>query len=278
MGDLTFGVPRRAIMGGMRYAFLDHPGPLPFAHRGGARGAPENSMAAFQRAVDLGFRYIETDAQATADEVLLAFHDPSLDRVTDRTGRVARLPYRRVAEARIAGTEPIPLLEDVLGTFPDVRFNIDIKDRPAIAPLARVLHRTRAWDRVCITSFSTRRLARLRARAPLFTRGPVCTALGPGGIAALRLGGNLWPALARAAADGVACAQIPYTLGPVPFATAAFVRRAQGYGLAVHAWTVDDPAVMVRLLDLGIDGIMTDDLPALRSVLAGRGLWTAPAR
>lgn len=261
----------------MHYAFLDHDGPIPFAHRGGAIGAPENSMTAFQRAVDLGYRYIETDVQATADGTLLVFHDPVLGRVTDRHGRVARLPYRRVREAKIAGTEPIPLLEDVLGTFPDIRFNIDIKDQPAIAPLARVLHRTRAWDRVCITSFSTRRLAQLRARAPLFTKTPVCTALGPSGIAKVRLGGRLIK-LAEAAAQGVACAQIPYNLGPLPFATASFVAQAHSLGLVVHAWTVNDPAVMERLLDAGVDGIMTDDLEALRTVMSERGLWSAVAR
>lgn len=258
----------------MRYTFLDHDGPLAFAHRGGALGAPENTMAAFQRAADLGYRYIETDAQATADGVLLAFHDPHLGRVTDRRGLIARMPYRQVGAARVAGTEPIPLLEDVLGDMPGVRFNIDIKDEPAIGPLVRVLHRTRAWDRVCITSFSTRRLAQARVRAALFTREPVCTALGPRGVAAVRLGGPL----ARAAAEGVACAQIPHSLGPVPFATASYIAQAHALGLVVHAWTVNDAATMERLLDAGVDGIMTDDLETLRDVMAERGLWHAPVR
>jgi glycerophosphoryl diester phosphodiesterase len=256
----------------MQYAFLDHPGPIPFAHRGGAHGAPENSMTAFQRAVDLGYRYIETDVQATADGRLMAFHDPVLGRVTDRRGRIARLPYSEVTKAKIGGSEPIPLLEEVLGSFPEIRFNIDIKDEPAIAPLVRVLHRTRAWDRVCITSFSTRRLAHLRARSPLFTKEPVCTALGPRGVAAVRFGG-VFERLAQAAASGVACAQVPHSLGPVPFATASFIEQAHALGLVVHAWTVNDPAVMNRLLDAGVDGIMTDDLDALRNVMTERGLW-----
>ncbi|MEO5874905.1 MAG: glycerophosphodiester phosphodiesterase [Streptosporangiaceae bacterium] len=256
----------------MRYSFLDHPGPIAFAHRGGAHGAPENSMTAFQRAVGLGYGYIETDVQATVDGRLMVFHDPVLGRVTDRRGRIARLPYREVARARIGGTEPIPLLEDVLGSFPRIRFNIDIKDEPAIAPLIRVLHRTRAWDRVCITSFSTRRLAHLRARSPLFTREPVCTALGPRGVAAVRFGGR-FERLAQAAASGVACAQVPYNLGPVPFATASFVQQAHALGLVVHAWTVNDPVVMHRLLDAGVDGIMTDELEMLRDVMTERDLW-----
>lgn len=263
-----------------RFAFLDHPGPIPFAHRGGAHGGgdsgpPENSMAAFQHAVDLGYRYLETDVHATSDGVLIAFHDRTLDRVTDRSGVIARMPYAEVAKARIGGTEPIPLLEDVLGSWPRARFNIDIKDAPAIGPLAAVLHRTRAWRRICITSFSTRRLSRMRARLPLFTAEPVCTALGPRGVAALRTRspGGRPGKLARLAATGVACAQVPHALGPMPFVTRGFVEQAHRLGLQVHAWTVNDRAEMGRLLDLGIDGIMTDDLIGLREVMSARGLW-----
>ncbi|WP_131740240.1 glycerophosphodiester phosphodiesterase [Actinomadura roseirufa] len=263
------------------YEFLDHPGPIPFAHRGGAGGRPENSMAAFQRAADLGYRYLETDAHATADGVVVAFHDRTLDRVTDRTGAIARLPYAEVARARIGGTEPIPRLEDVLGSWPDARVNIDLKDAPVIGPLARTLHRTNAWHRVCITSFSTRRLAQMRARLPLFTDRDVCTALGPRGLMALRAKSYGGPAakLVRLAATGVACAQVPYGLGPVPFVTEAFIAQAHELGMKVHAWTVNDPSAMRRLLDIGIDGIMTDELVTLRHVMASRGLWVrSPGR
>ena len=107
--------------------FLDSPGPLAFAHRGGAAHQPENSWRAFEHAVGLGYRYLETDARATADGVLLAFHDETLDRLTGRKGRIAELPYRTVATALIDGREPIPKLEDLLGSWPDARFNIDVK-------------------------------------------------------------------------------------------------------------------------------------------------------
>src|SRR5437764_4764902 len=163
----------------MPTAFLDHPGPLAFAHRGGAAHAPENSMRAFEHAVGLGYRYLETDAQATADGVLIAFHDRTLSRVTGRPGRVARLTFRQLDGVLIDGTERIPRLEDLLGTWPDIRFNIDVKDAPAIGPLAEVLRRTNAWERVCLVSFST---SRLRATRRALGR-PVCMAAPPLGAA-----------------------------------------------------------------------------------------------
>src|SRR5688572_11562358 len=109
------------------YPFLDWPGPLAFAHRGGASEAPENTLPAFEQAVRLGYRYLETDVHTTADGELVAFHDDRLDRVTDRTGMVAELPWSTVRAARVDGREPIPLLEDLLGAFPEARVNIDPK-------------------------------------------------------------------------------------------------------------------------------------------------------
>jgi glycerophosphoryl diester phosphodiesterase len=241
-------------------AFLDGPRPLAFAHRGGASHHPENSARAFEHAISLGYTYLETDVRATADGVLLAFHDESLRRVAGHPGRIAQLPYRDVAPARIGGTEPIPLLEDLLGAWPHARFNIDIKEPGAIAPLAEVLRRAGAWDRVCIASFSG---ARLRAARRLFGR-PVCEAASPAAIAGVGLGG---PA-ARLAARSARCAQVP-----VPVATRLFVRQAHTAGLQVHAWTVNDRAEMTRLLDAGVDGLITDDTVGLRAVLESRGQW-----
>jgi len=128
----------------MATAFLDAPGPLAFAHRGGAAHAPENSWRAFEHAVGLGYRYLETDLQASADGVLVAFHDRTLARVCGQDGQVRRLSHAELAAARIDGTEPIPVLEDLLAAWPDVRFNLDVKDVPAIAPLPEVLRRTNA--------------------------------------------------------------------------------------------------------------------------------------
>jgi glycerophosphoryl diester phosphodiesterase len=254
------------------YAVLDYPGPIPFAHRGGALLATntglENSLLAFQHAVELGYRYLETDVHATCDGVLLAFHDKTLDRVTDGRGRIARMSYAEVRRARIGGREPIPTLAQLLGAWPDVRVNVDVKEANAIEPLVATLRDLRAADRVCVASFSTRRIAKVRARL-----GPrVATALGPVGVAGLRL----LPAprlRSLVLAASVPAVQVPPRLGHVPLVTADFVARAHALGKHVHVWTVDDPAEMARLLDLGVDGVMTDRIDTLREVLVDRGQW-----
>src|ERR1700759_271538 len=177
--------------------------------------------AASDHAVSLGYTHLETDTRATQDGILLAFHDRTLDRVTNRRGRISRMPYRDVSAARINGTEEIPLIEDLIMAWPDLRFNVDLKDVSAIRPMMEVLRRTGAWDRVCVTSFSARRLHAARV---LLDR-PVCMALSPAGVAALRLAGGIprfGDALAaKLARTGVACAQIP-----IQIATTSFIRKA----------------------------------------------------
>ena len=255
----------------MPVPFLDCPRPHAFAHRGGAAHAPENSWTAFEHAVKLGYTYLETDARATSDGKLMAFHDRALDRVTGGSGPIGSRTYREVSALRVADSEPIPLIEDLLGAWPDARFNIDLKDEPGIALLADVLRRTGAWDRVCVTSFSG---SRLRTARRLLDR-PVCMATSPAVIAAVlcTIGAaaerRQTGLLARRLEQWqVRCAQVP---GKV--ASASFVRRAHALGLDVHAWTINDRAEMSRLLDLGADGIMTDDIETLREVLIERGQW-----
>jgi glycerophosphoryl diester phosphodiesterase len=252
----------------MSVPFLDHPRPLAFAHRGGAAHAPENSWRAFEYAVKLGYAYLETDARATSDGRLVAFHDRTLDRVTDATGPIGALPYASVAAIRVAGDEPIPLIEDLIGAWPGVRFNIDLKDEAGISLLPRVLRRTGAWDRVCVTSFSGARLRTFRGLAD----HPVCMAVSPASVAVVRCVPDL--AVARRLQAGrlsraqARCAQVPGRVASVPF-----IRRAHAVGLAVHAWTINRREDMNRLLDLGADGIMTDEIALLREVLTERGQW-----
>jgi len=245
--------------------YLDHPRPVAFAHRGGAAHNPENSWPAFEYAARLGYSYLETDTRSTADGKLIAFHDAELGRVTDRTGQVRQLTWKEISAARINGTEQIPLLEDLIGAFPELRFNIDLKDEGTIGPLAGVLKRTAAWDRVCVTSFSGTRL--LTAQRS-FDR-PVCLAVTPAAIAAVRYLGFCGKGMARGLArSGALCAQVPRQI-----ATRGFIRRSHALGLDVHVWTLNTRAEIEHALDLGADGVMTDDVVLLRDILSERGQW-----
>ncbi|WP_053619976.1 glycerophosphodiester phosphodiesterase [Nocardiopsis sp. NRRL B-16309] len=260
----------------MTHAYLSSSPPLALAHRGGwftdergvRRTELENTAVAFQHAVDLGYTYLETDVHATSDGVLMAFHDHTLDRATDMSGAIGALPYHRVAQARVAGSEPVPVLEDLLNTWPEARFNIDLKSDAAVEPLLDVLRRTEAWDRVCVGSFDQRRLDRARR---LFDR-PVATSCGPRDVVRLRVTSlcrPLWPLAGRVPA----CAQIPLRHGSFPVLSRDLIRTAHRRGLQVHVWTVNEPAVMERLIDAGVDGIVTDNTLALREILVRRGLW-----
>lgn len=259
------------------YPFFDNGGfPLAFAHRGGAQTTGtlglENSLVAMQAAIDLGYRYLETDVHATADGVLLAFHDSTLDRTTNQLGAIARLPYDFVRSARIGGREPIPLLSEVLTSWPEVRLNIDVKSSAAIAPFATAISEHRAWDRVCVASFSSRRLRQLR-----LLLGPrVASSYGEVGVAAMRL---LPTRHLRSLATGARAQalQVPVRVGRLEVVTPAFLDRAHADGLHVHVWTVDDAPEINRLLDLGVDGIMADRIDVLRSVYEARGTWRGPA-
>jgi len=227
-------------------------------------------MAAFRAAVELGYRYLEMDVHTTADGVLLVFHDPSLDRVTDGQGRIARLPAGTVAQARIGGVEPIPLFEELVRTFPKVRLNLDIKDWNSVRSLAAAIEQHGVHDQVLIASFSDRRR---RAVVKRLSR-PVAASAGIVSNALFTVLGPVLPAPAiRWALRGVHALQVPVSYGSVRVVTPGFVRRAHRHGLQVHVWTINDPAEMHRLLDLGVDGIVTDRADLLKTVLQDRGEW-----
>lgn len=267
------------------HPYLDQPGPVAIAHRGGAEEAPENTLEAFGAAVALGYRYLETDAHVTRDGVVVAFHDPRLDNNTDRTGAIAALSIAEIAAAdagyvfspdagrsypfRGRGVR-IPRLEELLLRWPEARVNIDPKADACVEPLVALIDRLGAWDRVGIGSFSDRRLRRIRA----LSRGRACTSMGPRAVAAARVAA-LCGLMPREGAD---CIQVPLRIGRIPIVTAGFVRAAHRAGLPIHVWTVNAESSMQDLLDLGVDGIMTDRPRLLRDVFAARGLAVAGRR
>ena len=263
------------------HPYLDHPGPIAFAHRGGASEAPENSLAAFAAAVALGYRYLETDVHVTSDGVLVAFHDDRLDRVTDARGLVAESMWSDLAQARIAGREPIPRFEELLATWPTARINVDPKHDAAVRPLLDLIGRLGAADRVCIGSFVAHRVRAARDRFGVAG----CTALTRGEAARLWVrsrfvggprggprGGPVQPRSSDAERGG-RCLQVPIASGPLVRVDTRFVDRAHLEGTPIHVWTVDEEPEMDRLLDLGVDGLMSDEPARLRAVLERRGAW-----
>lgn len=248
-----------------RHPYLDAPGPIAIAHRGGAKEAPENSLEAFRYAYGLGYRYLETDAQLTADRVVVAFHDRTIDRVSAESGKIRDWKWADLAEVPIGGSARLATMAQLLDEFHDVCFNIDAKSDAVLEPLLSVIEHAGAFDRVCLGSFSDRRLRNARRLA-----GPrLCTSLGPGAIMTLLARSRGVP---LPASHGQAV-QAPPSFRGIPVITSRFVEQAHNEGLAVHAWTVDDPQEMIGLLDLGVDGIMTDMPTTLRDVLRSRGLW-----
>lgn len=245
------------------WPFLDWPNPIPFAHRGGGGEQPQNTMAAFEAAVKLGYRYVETDVHLTADGVLIAFHDADLDPVSDGAGRIGDLPYAQVRQARVGG-EPIPLLEDILGAWPDLRVNIDAKHDECVPALVDVLDRSGAHDRVCVGAFSNRRVRRIRG----LTGEKLCTWMGPSEIVRLRLASLGWPTWHSFAP----CVQVPLRYRYMPLVDERLLDAAHARSLAVQVWTINDRPEMERLLDLGVDGIFSDRPALLKSVFTERGL------
>ncbi len=257
-------------------AYLDEPrergAVLALAHRGGA-GHPglvgaENTLRAFRHATGLGYRYLETDVRVTRDGVLVAFHDDDLGRVTDRPGRVASLSYAEVAGALIGGSEHVPSLQEVLEELPFARLNIDLKTPQAVEPMIELVESQGLHDRVCLGSFDELTIRRFRRGCSR----PVATSCGllSTGLVRLVPGGRFWPGPVR---GGGEVFQVPATRGPVRVVDRAFVRRAHAMSCQVHVWTVDDPDEMEQLLDLGVDGIITDRTDVLRQVLEERGAW-----
>ena len=257
------------------HPYLEGPYPRAFAHRGwhlGELAGMENSLRAFRRAADEGYTYLETDVHATADGVVVVHHDGTMERTTDGRGLVGAQPWSAVRGVRINGIEPVCRLADVLEELPHVKINIDVKADSAISPILDLLRRTNTWDRVCLASFSERRLARLRAGG-----GPrLLTGLGPRSAAALRV--RSWvPWLRPAPPVRGRLAQLPRRQGPLTVVDPVLLRHAHRLGIEVHVWTVNAAEDMVELLDLGVDGLVTDRPDVLRAVLTARGLWPSGA-
>ncbi len=240
------------------------------AHRGGWLSledrARENTWYAFAQAVAEGYRHLETDVHTTADGQLVAFHDSQLGRLTNVAGAINDYSWAELADVRVGGSDPILLLEELLVEFSGTYFNIDVKDEGSVAALPKLLARLGAEDRVCVASFSTSRLRRFRKLAP-----SVLTATTAAEIAWYAFGFGL----RRRPPGPGRVLQVPVRVFAerMPLVRPDVIAAAHATGRAVHVWTVDDRAEMERLIDLGVDGIVTNEISVLKQVLIERDLW-----
>lgn len=246
----------------MTWAYLDVELPFGMAHRGGNGTAPENTAAAFANARSLGYVHLETDVHRSADGVLVAFHDGELGRVADRSGQIAELTWDELSEIDLGGGNRIPRMSDLFEAFPDARFNIDPKADDAVDLLVDAIRSHDAIDRVCIGSFSERRVARCRDALG----SNLCTSPGPTGLGRVLAAARLRPTWQ----PPYGCVQIPPKANGIPLSSPSLIGRLHRMGLQVHYWTINDRDEMVRLLDNGADAIISDEIELLRDVLAER--------
>lgn len=247
------------------------PGPVPrrIAHRGLALDGAENTLRAFSDALAAGADVLETDTRATSDGIALAVHDEDLRRIAGDPRRIDDLDRAAASAVRLPGAEPLATLEDVLGSFPGVPVNIDVKTPSAILPAASAIARTSSAHRICLTSFDDRtaRLAVAAVRAAtgvLPVRSPSRGALAA--FVAARCV-EAPEALLRRLLARYGALQVPIRYRGVPLVSERNIAAAHRAGCEVHVWTIDDPATMRELLVSGVDGIITNRVDLLSELL-----------
>lgn len=252
-------------------------GPIAFAHRGWSGRYPESTLPSFRAAADLGVDALEMDLHATRDGVLVVHHDERVDRTTDGSGAIKEMTLAelRALDAGYAWTNDdgqtypfrgqgigIPTLEEIFSEFGDFWINVDIKqaEPSIIRPFATMIRDFEMTERMFVGSFSDQTVHDFRREMPA-----VATAASAWEVrrqvlfSKLRLNPLYW--------GGAQALQIPEEAQGVQIVTSRFVRDAHANGMAVHVWTVNEEANMRRLLDMGVDGIMSDHPDRLLRVL-----------
>ena len=236
-----------------------------FVHRGGDEEKTENTLEAFQYSSDLGFVFMETDVQSTSDGKVVIFHDSDLKRVAGLNKRVSDLTFKEIREVDLILGGKIPSLEETLSSFPNLRFNIDIKVDSAVEETIRIVKSHHALNRVCLASFSTNRLNHIR----YLTGSDLCSSMGQAEVVRLVLSSY---GLNFKASPGF-CAQVPVSQFGIPIVTRKFIKKVHDLNKLIHVWTIDETEEMYRLIDLGVDGLMTDKPTVLKEALVARNLF-----
>lgn len=252
-----------------RHPLLAHPGACAIAHRGGALEAEENTLPAFRHAAALGYTHVELDVHATRDGVVVIHHDPDLQRLCGVPSRIAALDWPALRDIRTLQGAGIARLQDLLEEMPSLNVVIEAKSDDVIAPLAQLITRMGALDRICIGAFNPARTAQAREA---LGQGLLWS---PAHMQVARLWARGW-GLPFGLQD-FAVVQVPRRWRGIDLVTPRFVQAAHACGIAVQVWTVNTAPDMTRLLDMGVDGIITDRPSLLRDVLHARGAWAGPA-
>lgn len=241
--------------------------PLAFAHRGFAPNGEENTLKAFRAATDLGFGYLETDVHTSKDGVLMVFHDETLERLAKVPGSIKDYSLEELKTFRVAG-EQIPTFEELLLAFPKAHFNVDLKSHESAQRLAALIEKHEAFNRILIASFTGSH----RTAAQKLLKHRVATSPGFLGVAAATVLSKISP-LPRHGLAGFSALQVPEYHGKIRVVSRNFVTKAHDVGLQVHVWVINEASDMHRLLDLGVDGIMSDRSDLLATVMHERGHW-----
>lgn len=228
--------------------------PRVFAHRGLAVEAPENTLLAFARAVAAGAEYVETDVNASHDGVSIVAHDPTLERVAGRSVRVDQLTVTELRRVDLGHGQGFCTLAEALDAFPETRFNIDVKSAGAVQPTVDAIRKTNSLGRVLVTSFVEKRRTAAVAQLP-----GVATSSSAVRFGLALVSGKVGLGVAmRASLRGVPAVQVPERAIGLQVTSHTMIRRLHESGVEVHVWTVNDPARMLQLLELGVDGLVTD--------------------
>jgi glycerophosphoryl diester phosphodiesterase len=240
--------------------------PRVFSHRGFAVAAPENTFGSFSAAVALGITHIETDVHASKDGVAVISHDFVLDRVAARPGNVSDFTFAELQKMDLGQGFGFVSLAETLAEYPNTFFNIDVKAASACVPTAREIRGSRARDRVLVSSFSESRRRATLAGLP----GVATSASGPVFAAALLAAKTGLTPLLRRVLARIDAVQIPERALGLSTITPAMIERFHDAGVEVHVWTINDADDMTRLLDVGVDGIVTDRPDVALAVIAER--------
>ena len=238
---------------------------VPIAHRGASLLASENSFESFRKAFDLGYRVIETDIHSSKDGTAYIFHDITLERLTGENLKISDLKDVDIDSLKINNSSIIPRLSNVFEEFPEGLFNLDAKTWKSTTPIVDTIQNMGCRSRVCIGSFNDRRVHAIIKELGLET----CHSMGTSNVIKFYLGAQL----------GVEqhftsqCIQLPIKMFGISLTTRKVLSYARKLGIKIHFWTINNPVIMQQLLELNVDGIMTDDCVLLKEIMKEQNKW-----